>query len=167
MASWSITNRFRKVSYEQFMEFAREFHAAVNAVNDTETKLDVLAFSTLERQPVGELTQAQIDETNALNQTHRLLKADNLEALTEELWNSAEHVRMRVLRQEAQEDMPALLASIETSAKHPKVVACYEHGGKTSHAVEDKFLLGKFLKHRIGYQHINVGNPDAPDISPE
>lgn len=95
MSRWSLSNRFKAISYDQAGSYVSQFKAAAEKSFGTECVLDItlLRANKVYTTFWDDDLQSSLDATNNAN---TILKTNNHAEVTPELWNQAAYVEVSV-----------------------------------------------------------------------
>lgn len=128
MTRWSLSNRFRSVSHQQFLDYAKQFKQAAEQAFGTECTVK----ATVLREPKVYTTFLDDDIQDGLdylNEKATLLKTDDLSEVTAALWDKAGYVEMVVHPKDETQAPQAAFGHAEFKGRLRRQATFYMQGG--------------------------------------
>lgn len=159
MFQWSLSNYFRKIGYNQFMNIGRDFHKACEQDFGKKCEVEVRLFS----QPKC-ITSVIVDDDTAqkieaINHRNEIIKTTAPKDLTKTQWDKASYAELTVRPIDADSRQEPNIAKFKGHL--PRTVTFYMQGAentleaaKTLHHKHKWKIFGNGLKnHEDNYFH--------------
>jgi hypothetical protein len=130
MNRWSLSNRFSKISYEQFKSLTAAFQEAAEHAYGTPTKLEIKTM----RAPAMSVSIPDPEMLAFLkqqNEKNTTLKTDTLDDISKEDWDKAAYVEVNIHPEDKSKGPQSAFAQVEFKGHLPKQATFYIQGGDT------------------------------------